>query len=78
MFNKMMKIHAYSLNSKMVTGTYYCNLLTMRQDAKDCFFPPSFSVQFLQHNSKAEGSELIEVVCKAYTGPNKPEACGQP
>ena len=45
---------------------------------KTAFFPPSFSVQFLQHNSKAEGSELIEVVCKAYTGPNKPEACGQP
>ena len=41
------------------------------------FFFPSCSIQFLQHNSKAEGSELIEVVCKAYTGPNKPEACGQ-
>ena len=28
-----------------------------------------------EHISKAEGSGLIEVVCKAYTGPNKPEAC---
>ena len=52
-------------------------LLTVRQDAqkaKDFYFPPCF-IQFLQHNSKAEGSGLIEVVCKAYTGPKKPEAC---
>ncbi len=29
----------------------------------------------MQHEPKAEGDELIRVLCDAYIGPNKPEAC---
>ncbi|XP_003388404.1 PREDICTED: gamma-interferon-inducible lysosomal thiol reductase-like [Amphimedon queenslandica] len=28
-----------------------------------------------KHDAQAEGFALISVICKAYTGPNKPDAC---